>query len=330
MRKRLGWWLLPIFSVLLSGLQLDAGAAQTSTLAVVPAEGTIFLNQSSSLSLTLYATNVVDLIAYDITITYDPDILQLDSFANAGWLTPAYLFFLDNRPGFLQITYGKVGAPGVDGEGPLLNLVFSGVGFGTSDITIIAAGFSDRNGVVTHPTLQNGTVTTTYDPNTITYSSLSGAVSLQGQTVRNGIPVTLAQGLFVGQGPYTAFSLEQLGSNLFFDPVVMDAYPFTTAYPYYLNLEVDTNKVKGIVGISDTFPPLRLLAGNVADADNEINSEDLDLIKNWFDMTADDLKPGDELLGDANYDGVVDIRDLALAGGNFGMNASTAYMEWLP
>ena len=110
----------------------------------------------------------------------------------------------------------------------------------------------------------------------------------------------------------------------------MDAYPIRTAFPTYLNLDASSNKVKGMVGATNTLPMLVLRAGNVNTADNEINTNDLDLIRDSFDLNTRMFRSSVKLSGDANGDGIVDIRDLALAGGNYGLNGATAYLDWMP
>lgn len=306
---------------------------QVTTLSVQPNPAYIYLNGSNTITLDLYVTAAVNLQSCDIYIAYDPEILHLTSWAHGNFLVQPIMVFggdVDAVPGYFYITLIKMGPPPGNGQGTLLRLTFTGTGFGESPVTITQAVFSNPQGVKTYPVLQSGTLITTYDPSIVINSSLSGEVSLQGRSARGGIPVGLQRGIYVHQGPYSAISLEQPGSNLFFNSVAMDAYPITTAYPYYLNLDLSANKVKGLVGTSNSLSPLVLLGGNVFNSDNEINTDDLDLIKMWFDMTVAEIIPGTELLGDANNDGVVDVRDLALAGGNYGLNGATAYQGWLP
>ena len=308
-------------------------SAQVTTLSVQPNPAYVYLNGSNTVTLDLYVTGAVNLQSCDIYIAYDPEILQLTSWAHGNLLVQPIMVLggdVNEVPGYFYITLIKMGPPPGNGQGTLLRLTFTGTGFGESPVTITQAVFSNPQGVKTYPVLQSGTLITTYDPSIVINSSLSGEVSLQGRSARGGIPVGLQKGLYVYQGPYLTTSLEQPGTNMFFNSVAMDAYPITTAFPYYLNLDMSTNKVKGLVGTSNSFSPLLLLGGNVVNTDNEVNTGDLDLIKMWFGTTAGDLKPGDPLLGDANGDGIVDVRDLALAGGNFGLNGGTAYQGWLP
>jgi len=324
-RKRTGRWLfLPLVMILIT-LGFDDGYGQTTMLAVVPTDSTIYLNGSNSATITLYATGVENLMAYDVTVIYDPDIVHLDSFDNAGLLTPSFRYYLIDRPGFLRVAFGKVGAPGVYGDGPLLTLVFSGVGYGVTELSITDAGFSDPNGVVIHPAVQNGTIMTTYASTPVVTSSLSGGIIMQGRPLMGGIPVTLAQGLFFGNGPYNTFSLEQSGNNFFFDPLVMDAYPFTTNQPRYLNMDAAAGIFVGVLSTPTEMNPLVLLSGNaVWQGNNEINTEDLDEIRSTYGGL------GSGLDADVNFDGLVNVQDLALAGGNYGLTSADAYSGWAP
>jgi len=305
--------------------------AQATGLSVVPSESYIYLNGSNTASVTLYVTNAVDLQAFELEINYDPTLVQLASWAHGGFLgSSLFPLVVEDLPGYLHLAFTKMGPPGGSGNGDLLILTFSGVGYGISPVTIESAEFTNGQGQYTYPVLSDGTIECTYASSPIVIAILSGEISLQGTSERGGIPVSMQMGLFVGQGPYSTVSLAQPGQNLFFDSVAWDAYPLITNYPRTLNLDASAQKIKGVVGTVDTLTPLLLLAGNVVDSDNEIDSEDMDLISLWFDLTLEDIKPGDPLLGDANFDGVVDIRDLALAGGNFGLNGATAYLDWMP
>ena len=310
---------------------LSVASAQTVSLAFSPDPASIYLNGSNSTVVDMQIFDGVLINAFDIILTYDASITRLTGWVNGGYLDISGGCLINvNNPGYFRLVCTQLNKPGVSGNGTLLKLTFSGTGYGSTPITFTKAELSNKASELVLPTTDNGQINTLYQAGTIVYSSLSGEVSLQGQDARGGIAVRLERGLFVQQGPYFATSLEQPGTNLFFNTVALDAYPITTAFPYYLNLDMSANKVKGLVGTSNTLSPLVLLGGNVFSSDNEINTDDLDLIKLWFDMNVAKIKPGTELLGDANNDGVVDIRDLALSGGNFGLNGTTAYAGWLP
>ena len=72
--------------------------------------------------------------------------------------------------------------------------------------------------------------------------------------------------------------------------------------------------------------PLMLRGGNVKDAPddaNVINVNDASMIGTAYGQTGNND-------ADANFDLRVNIQDLALVGGNFGLYSATAYNTWTP
>lgn len=310
-----------------------ASGQTPASISIEPAQSNIYLNSTNLVTVEVWVRNVVNVNTFDITFHYDPSVVQLVSWEHGGILVPPLFKNKEvNDPiaGTLRLSFTKIGGAGYTGDGVLLRLTFRGIEFGESFLTMSPAQLWAAGVEVLPLTINNGTVVTGYQFGVIVNSSLSGNISLQGQSLRGGIPVSLATGLYVGYGPYTTLSLAQPDNNFFFTSIVMDAYPIRTAFPTYLNLDASSNKVKGLVGTSNTLPMLVLLAGNVNTADNVINNDDLDLIRANFDLNTRVFKSSIKLNGDANGDGIVDIRDLALAGGNYGLNGATAYLDWMP
>ena len=313
-------------------LTADVTAQTGAGISILPAEANLTLNGTNQTTVEVWVTDVNNINTFDITFHWDPAVVALNGWEHGGILTNLYQLRNVHDPiaGTLRLSFVQTGGAGYTGSGVLLRLTFRGIAFGESFLTMNPAGLWAEGVEVLPITIQNGSIITGYQPGEIVNSSLSGNISLQGQSLRGGIPVSLATGLYVGYGPYTTLSLAQPDNNFFFTSIVMDAYPIRTAFPTYLNLDASSNKVKGLVGTSNTLPMLVLLAGNVNTADNVINNDDLDLIRANFDLNTRVFKSSIKLNGDANGDGIVDIRDLALAGGNFGLNGATAYLDWMP
>lgn len=153
-----------------------------------------------------------------------------------------------------------------------------------------------------------------------------GTVSMQARTVRAGVPVTLTGA--VG-GTHTATSTEVYGPNVSFALLAPDTYTITTAQPRYLNIYANLGKTKTINGTNLVIAPLRLIAGNAvmtldANGYDVINHLDAGNIGTHF------METGDDISADVNFDGIVNIRDLALVGGNYGLTNETAYTDWIP
>jgi hypothetical protein len=294
--------------------------AQTETiLSFSPGLTELYFNGVSTAQVQVVITDVELLNAFDITITYDPDVAIVTAWSKGGFLSNLFDIVKVNNPGFFRLATTQLATPGVSGSGVLINLTFSGVGVGSTVLNFDAVTLSNSSSQSIPVTLQNGTVTAGYHANAI-----SGAIFAQGQTGRAGIPATLGVGATYGQGPFTVNSAPDYGLNLLFAGIPNgDTYIFTTALPGYLNVETALAKTVTLTSTDLTLPPLQLLAGDVL-ADNVINTADLDTISTVFGTT------GEGLAADVNADGIVDVRDLALAAGNFSLTAADAYADWVP
>ena len=118
------------------------------------------------------------------------------------------------------------------------------------------------------------------------------------------------------------------GSNFTF-PVCGIPYPHHC--PAALPLIYRSAREKLWHGIwKTTLAPLTLVRGNAAWTNNTIDSGDVSVVGTYWGQTPADLEPGDSLDGDVNFDGVVDLRDLAIVAGNFGLTSAQVYAGWTP
>jgi len=147
---------------------------------------------------------------------------------------------------------------------------------------------------------------------------VNGLVTLQGILApRAGVPVTLTSGTVVLDTLSTALS----DINYGFTGVETLTYTFTTSQARYLNLTADSGKTF-LVNRDLTLTPLRLYGGDV-DGDNVIGLLDA---SNFGSDWGSTLDPESNI----NFDGIVNIQDLALIGGNYGLTSATAYNWWSP
>lgn len=248
------------------------------------------------------------------------DLLDID--INSAWC----LRKINNPGSFRLLCNLNAPAEPVSDSGVLFTMTFAGKGAGSTPLTFTKSGLVIRdNGNLSwlYPPFTNGTLNVTYNT-TVKPTTLSGSFSLQGRVDRGGIPVTLSEAQFVGQGPYTVPTTNVSGNNLNFTNVAMDVYTVSTAQAGYLNISPEMGRQIALLASGNVLPPLRLLGGNAIWSDNEINSLDLGLVAGEFGKTTfnDDA--------DINDNGEVDIFDLAMVAGNYGMTSALAYGEWLP
>lgn len=321
--------------VLLIGIAgSQAVHAQADTLVrVVPADTNVMLNGSNIASLQLMVEDAYDLNGFEIRITYDPDVVILSSWTHGGILQNLLRVIGDkNEPGLLQLVYVQRATPGFNGDGVLLNLNFSGVAWGSSPITIEAVTFVTGQDPVQeyHPAVQNGLLDAVYDPNLLPQYGVVGSVALQGQTLHGGVEFLLGTGLTYHFGPYSSTSLDVLGSNLDFGTVIGDSYLLTTNQERYLNIHAGLGKYFSVSETNTSMELLKLYSGNAVWTDNVINAADASLVGTWYGKSTADLEEGEVLNADVNFDGKVDLRDLAIVAGNYGLSAEVAYASWEP
>lgn len=155
---------------------------------------------------------------------------------------------------------------------------------------------------------------------------ITGLVTMQGRPNFNeGVPLTLTATVGTEVHNTTSNGLSSL--NYIFDAVEGYTYTFTTNQPRYLNITADLAKTI-LADKSKTLPDLRLRAGNAVWTDNIINTVDAGQVGTDWNGTFEVTYMGD--CGDVNFDGFVNIQDLALVGGNYELTNAQAYGTWAP
>lgn len=176
--------------------------------------------------------------------------------------------------------------------------------------------------------LMNGATSIDSDSTTVTIEgnfSVTGTFAMQGRTVRSGIPVSFSLPTYA---PPAVLTLDQLVNNLSATLLYNGIYTITTNQARYLNVTPDLKKT---VVVPRVLPltALTLRGGNVTDVGASLNKVDLadaTMIGDAYGDTGDPLT----LLADANFDGKVNIQDLAMVGGNYDFTAVVAYGPWVP
>lgn len=299
--------------------------AQAETvLAVTPSEEELWLNAGNLVELEIMISDVVNLQGFDMVITYDPLVMQLEGWSYGDFLAPLMTLWNEETSGSIRLAAVQLGGSPASGEGILFRLTFSGLVPGESAISIVNSKLTTNAGILIEHNCQNGVILSAYDPLLLPQFSLVGEVSLQGQSQNGGVLVNLVPGDIYQIGPYSTISLDQAGQNLDFGDVVADTYELTTEQPRYLNVSVEMGKSVTVAEGGSVISSLTLLAGNAVWVDNVINVADASLVGACYGMT------GTGLDADVNFDGVVNLRDLALVAGNYGLDSAAAYQAWTP
>ncbi len=187
----------------------------------------------------------------------------------------------------------------------------------------------------------NGILLTSFGP--VTFDVLgnfdvTGTISMQGRSVRSGVPVTLTTGLY---DPITATTINVISNNLLFTGVNGGTYTITTLQPRYLNITDAQGITVDIAGAYTFAQSLELKGGNAfwktmieqegvlvwdGTYDNSIDTSDASVVGTQYGTAGAGMEDNS---GDVNFDGIVNILDLSLVGGNF-LEDSTVYTSWTP
>ena len=304
---------------------ISAYAQTGAQISVLPQNTTLDLALGNTAPIQIYVDDVVELNSFEVIIQYDSSVLTLTSWSHGGILKNLMNVIPPvNIPGYLQIAVTQIATAGYTGDGVLLNLNFQATAEGYTPITITKADLARSNGAQLNPTVHNGVF------KAVRTFSVSGDLGVEYGLVRAGITVTLLGGSVFNEGPYDGLTNGQAGTNLTIPAVIRDTYIFTTAQPRCLNLTEELGKSFGMLSGKTTLAPLALVRGNAAWTNNTIDSGDVSVVGTYWGQIPTDLEPGDSLDGDVNFDGVVDLRDLAIVAGNFGLTSAQVYAGWTP
>ncbi len=153
--------------------------------------------------------------------------------------------------------------------------------------------------------------------------TITGTFSMQGRSTRAGIPVTLDYQDLVAYTDKTGTTINQISYNLSITDVNGGNWLLTTNQARYLNVIADNDKIFMVDG-NETLNALQLLGGNADYTDNEIDVDDASVVGTQYGGVTG-VNELSLLDGDCNFDGKVNVQDLALVGGNFDETSESAY-----
>jgi hypothetical protein len=151
--------------------------------------------------------------------------------------------------------------------------------------------------------------------------NVSGTVSMQGRSVRSGVPLKLASMTTPYYADNDIFSSNEISNNVLFTGVNGGLYNISTSQERYLNVSAEMGRTLDITG-DLVLPDLELKGGNADWSDNVIDISDAGIVGGLYGNggLADNA--------DVNFDDRVNIQDLALVGGNFDLTSEDAYAGW--
>lgn len=145
--------LLAALSISVAAL-LPLGAAAPASAAAVPDDTLVLTAEPESVSVgdtvtvTVAATGLTDLYAYDLDVAADPDLL---AFVAGSGTTPAGGFgAATGEAGTVSVVATRLGtSPGLVGEQTLVTLSFTALTAGTAEISLAGGSLVDSAGAAT-------------------------------------------------------------------------------------------------------------------------------------------------------------------------------------
>ena len=200
-------------------------------------------------------------------------------------------------------------APGVD---------VGALAVDTSADGLFRITFDAAGDIVIPVTLNDGTILLVEDSFTFTVLeayTVTGTVQMQGRTERSGVLIELVHNTL--EYLYDTLSTNFITDNYTLSNVAAGEYTLTITHDRYLDFVYTTYNTADI-----NLSRLELRGGDVQ-KDNEIDIFDASLVGTNYGASGNNA-------ADANFDGTVNIQDLAMIGGNFDMTPGDAYSGWTP
>jgi len=293
---------------------------------IAPTTGSSLFCTGESTTISIGLSDVVALFGYQFTVNYDDSLVSasgaflntfFDTTSPHASIPPGWNASCSGGECKFAVSKVDPGEP-VTGSGSVAQITLTGLSAGTFDLTLSADILSDRDAQAMQHTAGSLPLTV------CGFAAVSGTVSLQGRdTPINAGQVTLTDlgGHF---GPYSANFDPTTGAFTISSVKVMPGgsnYQFDAAHSLYLGNRT-THTLNPLENY--TASATRLLGGNANNDDNadriEIDISDLTCIGGSFGG-APPFTCGATGSSDVNADGAVNILDLVLSGGNYGLTS---------
>jgi hypothetical protein len=156
-------WLAAVLLSLTVLIPSIAVQAQSETLLqAIPEVDTV--PAGNQVLFCLEVTDGVNVNAFDVSIAYDKDKLELTSWKYGGYLSNLSRVYEKKEPGFFRLAATQRATPPVSDYGVLLELIFTAKAAGTAVVEITEAEFADPDGNLINPSRESGHVTVTNAP----------------------------------------------------------------------------------------------------------------------------------------------------------------------
>ncbi len=174
-------------------LLVFCAAAPAATITIEPTSNTTSVG--GAFNIAVQVTGVSDLYAYQFDLSFGPAVVSITNVTEGGLLPSggSTFFFpgaIDNVSGTLTLTAGSLQGPvpGVNGSGTLATVLFTGVGFGATPVTLSNVVLLDSAGSdIAGTTIQNGSVTVVPEPMSVMLLGCGVLGGLIARAYRGGL-----------------------------------------------------------------------------------------------------------------------------------------------
>lgn len=274
-------------------------------------------------SIDINFNGITGLNGYEFKVNYDETLVNATGAFDNSWFDAATNTAIPNgynaqcASGTCQFAVARTDGAVVNGSGTVATIQLSRIAAGTFDLEIVDLILSDIDGFPISVDLDTDVAVTVCGK-----ANVSGVISLQGRTTPIDIGTVTLTDASSTFGPYTTNFDATTGAYSFTDINVLPGgsnYEFLAEHSLYLdNAKTETLSP----GSNLTNQNTRLLGG---DADNSGGVTIGDLACIGSDFGGAPTLCGDPLsnngITDINADGVVNILDLSIAGGNYGKSS---------
>ena len=134
----------------------NVAAQDAGSVGVSPGESQVAIG--SEVVLEVIIEDGEDVNAFDLIVTYNPDLLTLVNWAYGDFLSNLADVTEENYPGSFHLVATQLATPPVSGDGVLLEITFQGLADGVSTIAITRSELADSQGNKLLPTVSDGSV----------------------------------------------------------------------------------------------------------------------------------------------------------------------------
>jgi hypothetical protein len=285
-----------------------------STPSIVPATDTPTFCTGETSKVKVNLNNIANLYGYQFVVNYDATKVSASGAFNNSFFDTTGNYAPWNATcsaGTCKFSVSKL-APQTpsNGSGTVAEVTFTGLSAGEFDVTVSNYILSDRDANALGHAVSGPLHLTVCG-----YATASGVVSLQGRaTPINAGTVTLTNGTF---GPYSTNFDPSTGAWSISNIKVLPggtSYTFDAAHGLYLG-----NRMTQVLTTGGYVAPSTKLKGGDADNSGLIDVSDITCISGSFGGVP--VTCGTTGSSDINADGVINILDLVLPGGNYGLSA---------